>query len=280
MDYTNAPGHVTDSKGRRQFIDRDDANGVEGTEITAADLNGLVNEICNVILNSGLSLSGSDQTLLWQAIEKVVAEETVRAENSESSLLTRITNEISRAQLAEGDLQASLNSEVTRAKGAESVLSNSISSETSRAQSAENGLQNNINTEVSNRTSAVSAALAAAQAFALSSLKAGTGLNISGLAPGYWELPGGLILQWGSTGSGNNGLTTVYFPIAFPKACFFGFGNEGHAGDQWDQGNVSVTGSLALGTTAMTLKTLIFNNTEHTFSLTSGISTLWFAIGI
>ncbi|MCH4024048.1 MAG: hypothetical protein LKH33_10300 [Acetobacter sp.] len=262
MDYTNAPGHVTDSKGRRQFIDRDDANGVEGTEITAADLNGLVNEICNVILNSGLSLSGSDQTLLWQAIEKVVAEETVRAENSESSLLTRITNEISRAQLAEGDLQASLNSEVTRAKGAES------------------GLQNNINTEVSNRISAVSAALAAAQAFALSSLKAGTGLNISGLAPGYWELPGGLILQWGSTGSGNNGLTTVYFPIAFPKACFFGFGNEGHAGDQWDQGNVSVTGSLALGTTAMTLKTLIFNNTEHTFSLTSGISTLWFAIGI
>ncbi|NLI28396.1 MAG: hypothetical protein GX413_13650 [Acetobacter sp.] len=279
MDYTSAPGYVTDSKGRRQFINRDDANGVEGTEITADDLNGLVNEICNVILNSGLSLSGSDQTLLWQAIEKVVAEETVRAENSESSLLTRITNEISRAQLAEGDLQASLNSEVTRAKSAESGLSNSISSEASRAQGAESGLQTNINNEVTNRTTAISAALAAAKAFALSSLKAGTGLNISNSSPGYCELPGGLILQYGTTASGNNGLTTVYFPIAFPGACIFAHGNEGDAGDQWSQGNVSATGSLARGTSAMTLKTLIFNNTDHTFSLTSGIAILWFAIG-
>ena len=56
---------------------------------------------------------------------------------------------------------------------------------------------------------------------ALQSLFIGSsGLAASFGTNGYAKLPGGLILQWGQTGSvGSEGAISVSFPIAFPTAC-------------------------------------------------------------
>jgi hypothetical protein len=47
-----------------------------------------------------------------------------------------------------------------------------------------------------------------------------TGANQLLVASGFQKLPGGLIVQWGMTGSvGNGAIAAVNFPIAFPTAC-------------------------------------------------------------
>lgn len=88
-------------------------------------------------------------------------------------------------------------------------------------------------------------------------------------ANGYQKLPGGLILQWGTTGAitiGNPGAgNTITFPIAFPSAC------------------INVVGSVA-GPASVTIGTS--NYTASNFALyassaTAGgaITATWFAIG-
>lgn len=48
------------------------------------------------------------------------------------------------------------------------------------------------------------------------------GANQSLAASGYQRLPGGLILQWGSTAPiANGGALTVYFPLPFPNQCLW-----------------------------------------------------------
>ena len=46
------------------------------------------------------------------------------------------------------------------------------------------------------------------------------GGNQSMAASGYQKLPGGLILQWGSSTGTSGGSVAVTFPIAFPNACY------------------------------------------------------------
>jgi hypothetical protein len=61
--------------------------------------------------------------------------------------------------------------------------------------------------------------------------KALQGANQSLAASGYQKLPGGLILQWGTTASIPNGTVgTVTFPIAFPNAAFIGLAITAAAG--------------------------------------------------
>lgn len=48
-----------------------------------------------------------------------------------------------------------------------------------------------------------------------------TGSNQSLATPGYQKLPGGLILQWGTTSVTNGSTATFTFPVAFPTACVF-----------------------------------------------------------
>ena len=76
---------------------------------------------------------------------------------------------------------------------------------------------------------------------------AGLASNQSKAASGYTELPGGIILQWGTSGSiASNTSASVTFPIAFPTACQ----NvqltliDAGVGDTWDPSysGVSTTG--------------------------------------
>ena len=51
--------------------------------------------------------------------------------------------------------------------------------------------------------------------------------------PGYMTLPGGFIVQWGTTGSlGNDTPTTITFPLAFPNACLAVVGTDTFAGSK------------------------------------------------
>ena len=48
---------------------------------------------------------------------------------------------------------------------------------------------------------------------------------------GYFELPNGLIVQWGTAQTASNGMVTVTFPLTFPNHALFGMcGNGASAG--------------------------------------------------
>ena len=87
---------------------------------------------------------------------------------------------------------------------------------------------------------------------------AGLGIATRSLgAAGYQRLPGGLIVQWGVTGSAdvpvsNSGTWTATFPIAFPNAAFQVFGTPDSSG----------SGLFSLVTSALTLSGCTFNLNE------------------
>jgi len=58
---------------------------------------------------------------------------------------------------------------------------------------------------------------------------------------GYQKLPGGLILQWGTSSTSASGFTTWTFPIAFPNAFFHAIG----IGRQTDGSTISVNVNYA-----------------------------------
>ncbi|WP_336947403.1 hypothetical protein [Asaia sp. HN010] len=72
MDYTNSTGYVLDTNGNRQYADRDAANGVPGTSLTARDRNMVTNELANLVIGSGLALDPNDQTQVYKAIGKIL----------------------------------------------------------------------------------------------------------------------------------------------------------------------------------------------------------------
>ena len=55
------------------------------------------------------------------------------------------------------------------------------------------------------------------------------GTNQSLAMNGYQKLPGGLIIQWGTTLDNNNTVATVSFPIAFPNSCLGVVGSQNGA---------------------------------------------------
>jgi hypothetical protein len=62
---------------------------------------------------------------------------------------------------------------------------------------------------------------------------AATGIPLFTGASGHQLLPGGIILQWGNTGSiVNDTPTNVYFPVIFPTACLVVVGTDDFAGGQ------------------------------------------------
>ncbi|MFT8307611.1 hypothetical protein [Acetobacter malorum] len=75
MDYTKASGYTIDAQGRRQFIDRNDAAGVQGTYITQDDLNAPQNEIVAAIKKFGLmpSSENDEQLLLAMAVSSALS---------------------------------------------------------------------------------------------------------------------------------------------------------------------------------------------------------------
>ncbi|CAI9120453.1 hypothetical protein [Brytella acorum] len=79
MDYTSAPNYVVDSQGRRQLADRDLLNNVPGTAAVVADMNGLINELMNLIKAGKLVGDAADDTLVLQAIENLIEAATENA---------------------------------------------------------------------------------------------------------------------------------------------------------------------------------------------------------
>ncbi|MBB4956244.1 hypothetical protein H4S14_004341, partial [Agrobacterium vitis] len=69
MDRINGADTVDIGSGRRGFRDENLVAGVAGTEVTAAFLNGLQEEVLNVVTQAGLVPSDGDWTQLWQALQ-------------------------------------------------------------------------------------------------------------------------------------------------------------------------------------------------------------------
>lgn len=69
VDYTNAAGYVVDAKGRRQFQDRDKANGIDGTSLIADDLNQDRNALVDLVAAAGMTPDASDETQVTQAVQ-------------------------------------------------------------------------------------------------------------------------------------------------------------------------------------------------------------------
>ncbi len=71
--------------------------------------------------------------------------------------------------------------------------------------------------------------------------------NMSLIASGYYKLPGGLILQWGSGTATANGSTTINFPVAFASACYFAGVEGGDADTNAQDNGPYVSGSTTTG---------------------------------
>ncbi|MBO1328500.1 hypothetical protein OQ496_09175 [Acetobacter suratthaniensis] len=69
VDYTAASGYKTDGSGRRQYVDRNDANGVQGTYLIADDRNMDRNELVNAVRAAGMTLDGQNHEQLALAIQ-------------------------------------------------------------------------------------------------------------------------------------------------------------------------------------------------------------------
>jgi hypothetical protein len=69
MDRINGADTVDIGGGRRGFRDENLVAGVPGTEVTASFLNGLQEEVLQVVTQAGLVPSNGDWTQLWQALQ-------------------------------------------------------------------------------------------------------------------------------------------------------------------------------------------------------------------
>lgn len=72
MDRVNGADWVDIGGGRRGFRGQNKAAGVSGTEVTAAFLNSVQEEILKVIEETGLDPSPDDMTQLWQALNRMI----------------------------------------------------------------------------------------------------------------------------------------------------------------------------------------------------------------
>jgi hypothetical protein len=89
-------------------------------------------------------------------------------------------------------------------------------------------------------------------------------------ANGYIELPGGLILQWGSLTVNNT--ATVTLPIAFPNACLIVTASGGSAVDSTTSDSVFVESAI-VNTSSIWLKVIKGDSTLGNRAVR------WFAIG-
>jgi len=72
MDRINGADTANIGQGRRGFKDENVVAGTAGTEVTAAFLNSLQEELVKVITEAGLELDKNDWTQLWQAIQIMI----------------------------------------------------------------------------------------------------------------------------------------------------------------------------------------------------------------
>lgn len=239
MDYTSAAGYVTDTQGRRQYVDRDIPNGVGGTSLVAADRNAVQNTLIDPMKTYGVPLDSADDTLLTKAIAAAVANEAARAAAVESNLQS------SKAPLLAPQFSAS-GSDVP----------------TTPTPDGSNPLQ------IANIGSV------------LSQIASGGGLPSQKAATGYVQLPGGLIMQFGSLNSGASGQTVIQFPIKFPGFPVGIWATEANASGGWSTGKITAHAPAAGATqTGATILSAVYGETANQWTLAGGIFFSWLAIG-
>lgn len=114
----------------------------------------------------------------------------------------------------------------------------------------------------------------------LSQIASGGGLPSQKAATGYVQLPGGLIMQFGSLNSGASGQTVIQFPIKFPGFPVGIWANEANASGGWSTGKITAHAPAAGATqTGATILSAVYGETANQWTLAGGIFFSWLAIG-
>lgn len=116
----------------------------------------------------------------------------------------------------------------------------------------------------------------------LAYLLAGTGLGKSQANPGYQILPGGTIIQYGSSTSGANGGTTITFPITFPNACISVNLTESNASSTWPGDGSSGTPTLhgvSNGASTQSFGAYSMRWQNSNWGGSQGLGFMWIAVG-
>lgn len=293
--------------GKPGFRDGDKAAGIPATDLNAELFNGIQEEIMAVMELQGIVPSQADFTQLRQAIQKMIiaGQRTVIIDNAvfEASVAdkevvywdsannrydeaiadgTAKQNAVGIADVTNSKVYAFGNCPImTGLTPGRYFLSDAVAGSITAIAPASNAVQVGVARTATDlfvdvdQQGVLFASDAEAQAFAnttkaISSSTLGQafkGSNQSLAANGYQKLPGGLIIQWGTTASIPNASTgTTNFPIAFPNA---GFSVVAH-----------VTG-IGSGTATASENIATFNTTQFTiFNPTGGPNTWrWIAFG-
>ena len=116
----------------------------------------------------------------------------------------------------------------------------------------------------------------------LSYLLAGTGLGKSQANPGYQILPGGTIIQYGSSSSGGSGNTEITFPITFPNACISVNLTESNASSTWPGNGSSGTPTLhgvSNGASTQSFGAYSMRWQNSNWGGSAGLGFMWVAVG-
>lgn len=111
---------------------------------------------------------------------------------------------------------------------------------------------------------------------------AGLGLAKYNSDPGYSTLPGGMIIQYGTSASGSEGGGSVSFPIAFPSACISVTISENSAGTTWPgtgSGGEPTVHGLREAPNADSFTTYSMRWTGSSWVGQNGLGFSWIAIG-
>lgn len=122
----------------------------------------------------------------------------------------------------------------------------------------------------------------ATQDYVESGIVSGLGLAKYQSDPGYTTLPGGAILQYGTSASGSEGGGSVTFPIKFPTACISVNVSENSAGDTWPgsgSGGEPTVHGLSQAPTTNSFNTYSMRWTGSSWVGQTGLGFSWIAVG-
>ncbi|MBL4731498.1 MAG: hypothetical protein JKY82_02715 [Rhizobiaceae bacterium] len=103
MDRINGADTTNIGGGNRGFKDENVVGGIIGTEVTAAHLNAMQEEVLKVVEAAGLVADGDDWTQLWQAIQWMISQNQAGALALFKNSLVFPEIETADAKLAIGD---------------------------------------------------------------------------------------------------------------------------------------------------------------------------------
>jgi hypothetical protein len=207
--------HRIDTSGNvlNRFSEGNPAAGQLATRLSAAWFNDVQENLAYLIEQAGLVLAKGDETQVFDAIVAVIA--SVGAGGGGGGDDVPITRLVNAAGLATGGgaLATDITITVPKASGADVLAA----------------------TDDTKAVTPLALAAGFAHSFASS---------------GYFKLPGGLIIQWGTGTSLANSTTILTLPIAFPNACLGATVEGGDVDNDAQDNNPFVSGR---GTTTISV---------------------------